>query len=505
MFSTNNSSKPRAWYAKQPRSTDHLSQIQRDMSKFQHHTPDQQKAKLTELLTRAVVDKQSHSVSQKSFKESVQSLEVGLQKQPPSTFKSMALPILEKLREEQSQHTSAPQQEAPPAIQRGFINTIFNRLEPKPILEKHIQTLADVFQDNTISHKDLSAAVKDYLNPKNHEGIPPRIRVQLFNEFISNQIQKNPSEEYSLMDCKLNFSKMALSYLDSIGSKSLPTPGMFDLVHGETARQRQSEKDGGKAVVQTAVGELTTTRKGTLGAGAFGTTKTATTKDNTYVIKKIPISQSSWQKNYLDFFAATQEALIGKQLSSHPNIAKTMDMYVYDDAKPSGPKQRMQPESKFVIVMEKGVRNGDSFLEDPNVTPPKKVQFLLDIAQGLTHIHEAGFVHNDVKPDNFLVFEGDVGKVADFGRSGRIGDLDPDDTKLETREDTGKFRQLLKDQLPDIFRTHYGPKSYYTAYSPVERVLRDDSKNSMSEMITLLKDVVQQLETPPLASPTIGG
>jgi len=497
MFPTNNSSKPRAWYAKQPTSTDHLSQIQREMSKFQQHTPDQQKAKLTELLTRAVIDKQKNSVSQKSFKDSVQSITEAVQKHPPSDFKKMALEILSELQKEQKTTNTAPQSQASPSIQRGFMNTVFNRLEPKSILEKPIQTLADVFQDKTTSQEALADAVKDYLQPENHDGIPPRIRVQLFNEFINSQMAKT-SEEYPLIELKLTFANMALTYLESIGSKSLPTPGMFGLVHGETARQKKPENEGRKAFVQTSLGELSTLPKSTLGSGAFGITKKATAEGTDYVIKKIPLSRSGWAKNYLDFFSATKEAAIGKHLSGHPNIAQTVDMYVYDDAKVSAPEQKTTTESKFVIVMEPGLKNGEEVLKDPSLSAKKKIQFLLDAAQGLEHIHDAGFVHNDVKADNFLLFEGDIGKVSDFGRSGRIGDIDANDNQLKITEDTENFLKLLRNELPTILKSHYGPTTYYAVYRPIDTLRGDNAPSTMGPMITLLKNMLQQLENIPV-------
>jgi hypothetical protein len=487
MLSTNNNLKTRAWYEKQPTSKSLVDHLQKEMSKFQHHAPNHQKAKLTEFITHAVIDKQRHSVSQKSFKDSLESIADSIQKKPPSSFKSMALMVIAELQKDQKTTlpTDSPQPPAP--LQRGFINTVFNRLESKPMLAAPIQTLATLFQNKT-SEKELFAAVKDYLNPDNHDGIPPSIRIQLFNKFINSQA--TTTEAYPLMERKLTFANMALTYLESIGSKSLPTPAMFGLVHGETARYRKPENEGGKAIVQTSVGELSTIPDSKLGAGAFGVTKQAIAQGMDYVIKKIPLSQSGWSKNYHDFFAATKEASIGKHLSGHPNIAQTLDMYVYDDAKTT-PGQKNETASTFVIVMAPGLKNGEAVLRDPDMSATKKIQFLLDVAKGLEHIHHAGFVHNDVKADNFLLFDGDIGKVSDFGCAGRIGETDYHGDTLEISVDIQKFIALIRENVPAILRTELG-KDWYAVYKPVESLSRDAVPHNMAPIIELLEKIMTE-------------
>ncbi|ELP92044.1 protein serine/threonine kinase, putative [Entamoeba invadens IP1] len=57
-----------------------------------------------------------------------------------------------------------------------------------------------------------------------------------------------------------------------------------------------------------------------------------------------------------------------------------------------------------------------------------KVKFMLDMAKGISYLHNNGIVHRDIKPDNLLVFSLDLGatvnaKVTDFGSSRNINML----------------------------------------------------------------------------------
>lgn len=48
------------------------------------------------------------------------------------------------------------------------------------------------------------------------------------------------------------------------------------------------------------------------------------------------------------------------------------------------------------------------------------------IAAGLTHLHDHGFVHGDVKADNVLITEAGVAKISDFGTTVTVEEFDPD-------------------------------------------------------------------------------
>ena len=49
----------------------------------------------------------------------------------------------------------------------------------------------------------------------------------------------------------------------------------------------------------------------------------------------------------------------------------------------------------------------------------------LGAAKGIAHVHSKGFMHGDIKPDNFIVTEDWVVKVSDFGEASQqknVGD-----------------------------------------------------------------------------------
>ena len=48
--------------------------------------------------------------------------------------------------------------------------------------------------------------------------------------------------------------------------------------------------------------------------------------------------------------------------------------------------------------------------------PEPPVRAVIEMAQGLEHIHSQGLVHRDIKPENILVLKGVI-KLADFGLS----------------------------------------------------------------------------------------
>jgi len=88
---------------------------------------------------------------------------------------------------------------------------------------------------------------------------------------------------------------------------------------------------------------------------------------------------------------------------SHPNIVRTMDLD--------------EDSGRHFLVMEyvEG-QTLDQWLKANTAAPPRAfASFILQAAQGLSHIHESGLIHRDLKPGNFLIDKQGTVKILDLG------------------------------------------------------------------------------------------
>jgi serine/threonine-protein kinase len=94
-----------------------------------------------------------------------------------------------------------------------------------------------------------------------------------------------------------------------------------------------------------------------------------------------------------------REARLAARLS-HPNVVSVYDAGEAEDGRP-------------YIVME--YVPGTTLAEVGRLPAGEAVALVLQACDGLAHAHDAGLVHRDVKPQNLLLRDDGVLKVADFG------------------------------------------------------------------------------------------
>ncbi len=94
-----------------------------------------------------------------------------------------------------------------------------------------------------------------------------------------------------------------------------------------------------------------------------------------------------------------REARLAARLS-HPNVVSVYDAGEAEDGRP-------------FIVME--YVPGVTLAEVRKLAPGEAVGLVVQACHGLAHAHAAGLVHRDVKPQNLLLRDDGVLKVADFG------------------------------------------------------------------------------------------
>ena len=105
----------------------------------------------------------------------------------------------------------------------------------------------------------------------------------------------------------------------------------------------------------------------------------------------------------------SREALSVAKLN-HNNIVQ-----IYDIGKTEG-------TYFFSMEFVRGTNIGDIIAKEGKMEIGRAAGYILQAARGLEYAHRSKIVHRDIKPDNLMVNEDDVVKVADLGLAKQLGD-----------------------------------------------------------------------------------
>ena len=86
-------------------------------------------------------------------------------------------------------------------------------------------------------------------------------------------------------------------------------------------------------------------------------------------------------------------------------------------------KGKLLRTTELFLVME--LVDGMSMERHPPATFETAVDIFHQVARGLHHMHERGFVHADMKPNNIVVSDNNRAKVIDLGQSCKSGTIKP--------------------------------------------------------------------------------
>lgn len=111
---------------------------------------------------------------------------------------------------------------------------------------------------------------------------------------------------------------------------------------------------------------------------------------------------------------AEVEYEIGSQLR-HPNIRRIEKLIKK--------KRQFIAVKELVLVME--LVDGQSLERMTIRSQEQAVHIFLQVAKALAYMHELGFVHADMKPNNVVVSETDEAKIIDLGQGCRVGTVKP--------------------------------------------------------------------------------
>ena len=134
-----------------------------------------------------------------------------------------------------------------------------------------------------------------------------------------------------------------------------------------------------------------------VGTGGFASVFAATdTVLGVKVALKIPLDHFVSDELLSEF---RREARLTMKLN-HPNVLPIRDATFIDD--------------HFVIVSPLGVKTLDDRLQN-RIAFERAFDILHQLLSGLSHAHQQGIIHCDIKPENILLFKDDVIRLADFG------------------------------------------------------------------------------------------
>ncbi len=152
-----------------------------------------------------------------------------------------------------------------------------------------------------------------------------------------------------------------------------------------------------------------------LGRGGMGTVYLARqlSLDRAVALK---LMSKRWASDPVFVARFTREAFAAAQLS-HPNIVQ-----IYDIGEAGGARF-------FSMEYVRGKSLADVVKAQGKLDPETAVGYVLQAARGLKHAHERGMIHRDVKPDNLLLDDQGLVKVADLGLV-KTPNLSRDDDQL---------------------------------------------------------------------------
>jgi eukaryotic-like serine/threonine-protein kinase len=138
-----------------------------------------------------------------------------------------------------------------------------------------------------------------------------------------------------------------------------------------------------------------------IGRGGMGTVYLARqlSLDRPVALK---VMSKRWTSDPVFVARFTREAFAAAQLS-HPNIVQIHDIGEADGAR------------FFSMEYVRGKSLADLVKQQGKLDPETAVGYVLQAARGLKHAHDRGMIHRDVKPDNLLLDEHGLIKVADLG------------------------------------------------------------------------------------------
>ncbi|CDW84039.1 tldc domain-containing protein [Stylonychia lemnae] len=167
----------------------------------------------------------------------------------------------------------------------------------------------------------------------------------------------------------------------------------------------------------------------------------------------------------------------------HPNILETKEAY-FDD------------ENNFIIISELAEQDLEKYKMARSMSASEISFIMLQIIEGLDHVHKKGFIHRDISPENILVFKDGIFKICDFGVAAQGDSTQQFTGKLNYMAPEVKFGEEY-DKNADIWSL--GMLLYYLCFGDSQlkeiNIQRKNSQQVEMEGFPQFEDIFNKMTT----------
>jgi serine/threonine protein kinase len=154
---------------------------------------------------------------------------------------------------------------------------------------------------------------------------------------------------------------------------------------------------------------------GLLATGSWSSVYAAESDDepHTAALKVVPTGTLT-QRQLAHLATLTGREVRAHARLEHPGLVRLYGVYVVDDS------ARPELDGATVLALERAAQSAADALRDHEGGLPGAPRIVAEVAAALAYLHEAGWVHGDLKPGNILLMDDGSVRLADFGLTAEL-------------------------------------------------------------------------------------